>query len=222
MIEWLRAQMAAAANPAKAAGMQAYMKSTMPYHGVNLPAVRSISRKAFDGSAMSCAEWQATILELWRGARYREERYAALFLLGLKRHRACLTPKQMPMLEELIVTGAWWDYVDSVAGLVGDLLRRYPGQVRAMMRDWSTDTDKWKRRVSITCQLGFKRDTDLDLLYANIEPNLADRDFFIRKAIGWALRQYAWTDPQEIARYVRDHEARLSGLSRREALKNIG
>ncbi len=132
MIERLRAQMAAAANPAKAAGMQAYMKSTMPYHGVNLPAVRSIGR------------------------------------------------------------------------------------------DWSTDTDKWKRRVSITCQLGFKRDTDLDLLYANIEPNLADRDFFIRKAIGWALRQYAWTDPQEVARFVRDHEARLSSLSRREALKNIG
>ena len=64
MIERLGAQMAAAANPAKAAGMQAYMKSTMPYHGVNLPAVRSISRKAFDRSAMSCAEWQATILEL--------------------------------------------------------------------------------------------------------------------------------------------------------------
>src|SRR5438552_10814668 len=71
-------------------------------------AVRSISRKAFDRSAMSCAEWRATILELWRSARYREERYAALFLLGLKRRRACLTPKQMPMLEELIVTGAWW------------------------------------------------------------------------------------------------------------------
>jgi len=108
VIERLGAQMAAAANPAKAAGMQAFMKSTMPYHGVNLPAVRSISRKAFDRSAMSCAEWRATILELWRSARYREERYAALFLLGLKRRRACLTPKQMPMLEELIVTGAWW------------------------------------------------------------------------------------------------------------------
>ena len=222
MIGRLRAELAAAANPAKAPGMQAYMKSTMPYHGVNLPAVRSISRTIFDGSTRTCAEWQATILELWRGARYREERYAALFLLGLKRHRACLTPEQMPVLEELIVTGAWWDYVDSVAGVVGDLLRRYPARVRPMMRDWSTDSDKWKRRVSITCQLGFKRDTDLDLLYANIEPNLSDRDFFIRKAIGWALRQYAWTDPHEVERYVHAHEARLSGLSRREALKNIG
>jgi 3-methyladenine DNA glycosylase AlkD len=127
----------------------------------------------------------------------------------------------MPMLEELIVTGAWWDYVDEVAGVVGDLLRRYPKAIRPLMRRWSTDPSLWKRRVSIICQLAFKHETDLDLLYANIEPNLADRDFFIRKAIGWALRQYAWTDPDEVARYVRAHETGLSGLSRREALKNI-
>ena len=89
------------------------------------------------------------------------------------------------------------------------------------MRAWSTDPDLWKRRVSIICQISFKKETDLELLYANIEPNLADRNFFIRKAIGWALRAYAWTDPEEVARYVSVNEARLSGLSRREALKNI-
>ena len=90
------------------------------------------------------------------------------------------------------------------------------------MRAWSADSNLWKRRVSIICQLSFKRDTDLELLYANIEPNLGDREFFIRKAIGWALRQYAHTDPHEVTRYVRAHEAQLSGLSRREALKNLG
>jgi len=79
----------------------------------------------------------------------------------------------------------------------------------------------WKRRVSIICQLRFKKETDLELLYSNIEPNLDDREFFIRKAIGWALRQYAWTDPGEVVRYVRSRESRLSGLSKREALKNI-
>jgi 3-methyladenine DNA glycosylase AlkD len=128
----------------------------------------------------------------------------------------------MPVLEELIVTGAWWDYVDSVAQVVGELLRSHPKEIRPLMRAWSKDPDLWKRRVSIICQNSFKGDTDLTLLYANIQPNLADRDFFIRKAIGWALRAYAWTDPQEVARYVRAHEAELSGLSRREALKNIG
>ena len=89
------------------------------------------------------------------------------------------------------------------------------------MRAWSEDKDMWKRRVSIICQVSFKKETDLKLLYANIEPNLADRNFFIRKAIGWALRSYAWTDPAEIVRYVREHEQVLSSLSRREALKNV-
>jgi 3-methyladenine DNA glycosylase AlkD len=80
----------------------------------------------------------------------------------------------------------------------------------------------WRRRTSIICQVSAKDRTDLDLLYACIEPNLADKDFFIRKAIGWSLRAYAWVDPKEIGRYVGANQARLSGLSRREALKNIG
>ncbi len=221
LIDALRREMAASANPQKAVGMQAYMKSTMPYYGINLPEVRTISRTVFDGQAMSCNQWRATILELWRGARYREERYAAQFLLTMRRHADCLTPDDVPMLEELVTTGAWWDHVDELAMVVGDLLRKYPKRIRPVMRRWSTDANMWKRRVSIICQLRFKRDTDLELLYANIEPNLADREFFIRKAIGWALRQYAWTDPKEVARYVRTNEARLSGLSRREALKNL-
>jgi 3-methyladenine DNA glycosylase AlkD len=123
----------------------------------------------------------------------------------------------LPVYEELMSTGAWWDYVDAVAGHMGNQLRLYPNEVRPVMRAWSTDEDMWKRRVSIICQVSFKKDTDLDLLYANIEPNLADRRFFIRKAIGWALRAYAWTDPEEVARYVAANEARMSGLSKREA-----
>jgi 3-methyladenine DNA glycosylase AlkD len=215
--------MAAASDPTKAAGMQAYMKSTMPYHGVSSPQVDVICKKVFEEHPFpTCDEWRAAILELWRGAHYREERYAAIRLVSLKRHRQCWSPDLMPMLEEMIMSGAWWDYVDALAQVVGELLRSHPKKIRPLMRAWSTDANLWKRRVSIICQLSFKRDTDLKLLYANIEPNLPDRDFFIRKAIGWALRQYAWTDPKEVARYVREHEAQLSGLSRREALKNIG
>jgi len=90
------------------------------------------------------------------------------------------------------------------------------------MRAWSRSRDMWKRRTAILCQLSFKSDTDLTLLYDCIEPNLDDREFFIRKAIGWALRQHAWTDPGEVRRYVTRNKARLSPLSVREALKNIG
>ena len=213
--------MAAAADPKRAAVQQWYMKSEMPYYGINMPEVRAITRRIFD-SPLTCDELRETVRELWRGARRREERYVAQILLDGRRHLDCLTPTDLPLLEDMVVTGAWWDLVDELTVVIGDVLRRYPKQIRPIMRKWSRDSNMWKRRVSILCQLRFKGDTDLDLLYANIEPNVADRDFFIRKAIGWALRQYAWTDPKEVARYVRANDARLSGLSKREALKNIG
>jgi len=218
----MRAALAAAADPERAPGMQAYMKSEMPFRGISAPDMRAITKQVFADHALAgCDEWRAAVLELWREARFREERYAAIELLGDRRHKDCRTPAMLPVYEELITTGAWWDYVDGVAGHVGNLLRLYPQEVRAAMRAWSTDQDMWKRRVSIICQVSFKKDTDLDLLYANIEPNLEDRRFFIRKAIGWALRAYAWTDPEEVARYVAANEARMSGLSKREALKNV-
>lgn len=219
-IRRLRRALGERADPVKATAMQAYMKSAMRYYGVNLPEVRTLTREAFgDLSEMSCEEWKTTILDLWRGARRREERYAAQYLL--ERKQSCLTPDDMPMLEELVVTGGWWDHVDELAMVIGALLRAHPRKIRPVMRRWSTDPNLWKRRVSIICQLRFRRETDLALLYANIEPNLGERDFFIRKAIGWALRQYARTDPAEVRRYVREHELELSGLSKREALKNI-
>jgi 3-methyladenine DNA glycosylase AlkD len=218
----MRAALAAAADPARATGMQAYMKSEMPYRGISAPDMRAIAKRVFASHPLEgCDEWRTTVLELWRGARFREERYAAIELLGDRRHRDCRTPEALPLYEELITSGAWWDYVDAVAPHVANLLRAHPEQVGPIMREWSTDKDMWKRRVSIICQISFKKDTDRDLLYANIEPNLADRNFFIRKAIGWALRSYAWTEPEEVARYVAANEARLSGLSKREALKNI-
>ena len=128
----------------------------------------------------------------------------------------------MKMYEELIVTGAWWDYVDDIAShRVGPILRDHPASMRRKMLAWSKSKNMWKRRTAILCQLGFKAETDLDLLYACIEPSLESREFFLQKGIGWALRQYAWTDPAEIARYVRQNHVRLSALSRREALKNI-
>jgi len=125
------------------------------------------------------------------------------------------------MYEELIVTGAWWDYVDVLAShCLGELLRRHPREISKKMKEWSRSDNLWKRRSAILCQLQFKKDTDLKLLYACIAPSMDSTEFFLRKAIGWALRQYAWTDPVEIARYVREHDAALSPLSKREALKH--
>lgn len=203
--------------------MQAYMKSTMAYHGVPTPLLRQICKELFaDIQFESAADWQAQVLDLWRNARFREERYAAMGLAGHKQARDFQTPAAMKMYEELIVTGAWWDYVDDIAShRVGPILRDHPVPMRRKLLSWSTSKDMWKRRTSIICQLGFKEATDLDLLYACIEPSLGSREFFLQKAIGWALRQYAWTDGAEVKRYVRLNNTRLSALSRREAMKNL-
>jgi len=203
--------------------MQAYMKSAMPYHGVSAPLLREVCRAAFASMEfVSASDWQAQVLGLWRSARFREERYAALYLAGDKRSRPFQTLSAMKMYEEMIVTGAWWDYVDDIAShRVGPILRNHPAAMRRKMLSWSKAKNLWKRRTAIICQLGFKAETDLELLYACIEPSLASREFFLQKAIGWALRQYAWTDGAEIRRYVRQKHGLLSALSHREALKNL-
>lgn len=212
------------ANARRAAGARAYMKSVMPYHGVSTPLLRSVCKKIFDEIDLpSQAAWSAEVLGLWRGAKFREERYVAIGLTGHQLARPFQTPGAMSVYEEMIVTGAWWDYVDSVASQrIGPILRDYPAPMKRKMLAWSKSGNMWKQRTSIICQLGFKQQTDLGLLYACIEPSLDSKEFFLRKAIGWALRQYAWTDAAEVGRYVRKNRDRLSGLSYREALKNVG
>ena len=122
----------------------------------------------------------------------------------------------------MITSGAWWDYVDEIASnRIGPLLEAFPKPMKKSMRAWSTSEDMWKRRVSILCQLDFGAKTDVELLYACITPSIASKEFFLRKAIGWALRQYARTDPAAVKRFVRAHDKQLSGLSKREALKHV-
>jgi 3-methyladenine DNA glycosylase AlkD len=219
----LRKALRQAGDPARAQAMQSYMKSAMPFHGVPMPELRRICKVTFaDVQFATAAQWQAQVLDLWRNARRREERYAALYLAGDKRGRPFQTPAAMKLYEELTVTGAWWDYVDAIAShRIGAILWDYPAPLRRKMLSWSKSNNLWKRRSSILCQLGFKAETDLALLYACIEPSLGSREFFLQKAIGWALRQYAWTDGAAITKYVRLNRTRLSALSCREALKNI-
>jgi len=224
LLRRLRKALQQAGDPNRAPVMQAYMKSAMPYHGVPTPLLRQICKVTFaDVEFATASHWQAQVLDLWRDASFREERYAALYLAGDKRWRSFQTLSAMKVYEELIVTGAWWDYVDDIAShRVGPILKDYPAPMRRKMLSWSTSNNLWKRRTTILCQLGFKGETDLELLYACIEPSIGSREFFLQKAIGWALRQYAWTDDGEIQRYVRINHTRLSALSSREALKNIG
>jgi 3-methyladenine DNA glycosylase AlkD len=222
LLEKLRRAMRRARDPARAIAQQAYMKSTMPYHGVANPQMRTICRAVFADYAIDPKRWPSDILEIWRNARFREERYAAIELAQLRKARPLHTIDALPIFEEIIVDGAWWDFVDAVAGKnLGLILENDRAAMRRKMLAWSKCDDMWKRRSSIICQLHFKEKTDLDFLYTCIEPSLSSKEFFLRKAIGWALRQYAWTDPGEIVRYVEANAERLSPLSRREALKNF-
>ena len=215
MIEAIRSELAARADPAKAPDMQAYMKSEMPFLGVQKAGRTEIARIVFASFPLAgFEEWRDTVLRLWREATYREERYLAIALARDRRYREHRTMAALPLYEELIVTGAWWDFVDEVAiRLVGEL------DLSAFLREWARDEDMWKRRTAIIAQVARKRETDAELLFDCIEPNRADREFFIRKAIGWALREYSKVDPDGVERYCATHE--LSPLSRREALRNL-
>ena len=218
LIDTARSALTAAANPEKAPDMQAYMKSAMPFLGVQKPARDRIA--AGLETLPDRQTWLDTVRALWREATHREERYLALALAGDRRYRAYRAIEALPLFEELIVTGAWWDHVDAVATfMLGELLDRDPAALAPVLRAWATDADMWKRRAAIVCQVRRKARTDLPLLYDCIEPNREDGEFFIRKGIGWALRAYAWVDPDEIERYCATHE--LSPLSRREALRNV-
>lgn len=221
--EILRNRLAEVAEPARAPAMQAYMKSSMPYLGVSAVPLRQLCKEIFIALKFADAEaWRREVLTLWRGAHYREERYAAIELTGLRTVQDFQRMDALGMYEEMITSGAWWDYVDPLATQrLWAILVNDPVPMKQAMLHWSRDENLWKRRSAILCQIKAKTATDLDLLYACIEPSLPSKEFFLRKGIGWALRQYAWTDPAEIQRYVAANADALSGLSRREALKNI-
>ena len=218
----IRQALADNANPTKSEGMRAYMKSEMPFRGVQKPARRKLLREVLKGGPLGDRrDWQDSVLELWRNAEYREERYIALDIAGAPQYRAFRTPDTLPMFEEMVVTGAWWDYVDEVAThRLRELLERYPSEVACQMRSWSRDDNMWKRRSSIICQINRKDETDLDLLFDCIDPNLSHPDFFIRKGIGWALRSLAWSNLDVVEVYVARNRDHISKLSAREALKN--
>jgi len=224
LLDAIRSALRAGADAERAVGQQRYMKSPMPFLGLTSPQRHILLRPLLADPALridSRAAWERSIRELWDGAEFREDRYAALALLRHRTYRSWRDPDVMPLVEHIVVTGAWWDYVDEVGNVVGEVLLLDPEGEGLRMRAWSERDDLWLRRSAILSQLRHKDRTDTDLLEAVIEPNLDDRDFFIRKAIGWALRQYARTDPLWVRAFVDRHGDRLSGLSQREALKHL-
>ena len=220
-ITFVQSALSEQADPSKAPGMQAYMKTDTPFYGVQKAARGRILRELVRRFPPSDrAGYEALVLELWR-LPHREEKYLAL---GVARHfRAYVVPEMLPLYRRLIVEGAWWDLVDEVAThLIRDLVVGYPDEVWPTVDTWIDDDDLWLRRTAIICQVGAKENTDATRLFRFCEERAFEKDFFIRKAIGWALRQHARVEPDAVARFVREHRDQLSGLSYREATKHIG
>lgn len=227
LVAEVRAALEAAGDPVRAAQQQAYMKSLMPFHGITSPELRRIVDPLLRAQAPGDrVTWEATVRELWDGAGHREERYAALALAQHRSARAWQDPDVLGLHRHLVVTGAWWDLVDEIATrLVGPVLLAHRDEVTPVMDAWATADDLWLRRVSVLAQLRHKVATDTALLervvVANLEGSRFGGEFFVRKAIGWALREHAKTDPAWVLDLLARHASRVSGLTRREATKHL-
>jgi 3-methyladenine DNA glycosylase AlkD len=225
----VRAALAGTGDPERAAGQQAYMKSSMPYRGLTSAELRALLRPLLADPVLapvSREAWMIDVRTLWDQAVFREERYAALAVTAHRAARAWQDPTALGLYRHLVEAGAWWDYVDLVAAdRVGPILLQHRQIVTPVMRVYAVDDHLWVRRTAILAQLKHREETDLELLGdvidANLEGSTYGREFFIRKAIGWALRQHARVDPGWVRAFVEARGDRLSGLSRREALKHL-
>ena len=208
-------------DPSKASGMQAYMKTDMPFYGVQKTGRVDILRRLVGELAPADrVEYEAIVLGLW-DLPHREEKYLAI---GYARHfDVFVVPESIPLYRRLIVEGAWWDFVDEVATkLIRFLIVEDPADTWPTIDTWIDDEDMWLRRSAILCQIGAKEQTDSDRLFGFCARRAFEEEFFIRKAIGWALREHAKVDPVAVARFVARHREELSRLSYREATKHIG
>lgn len=207
------------ADAERGAGQQAYMKSAMPFLGIRVPQVRKVSQGVAKG-VNDPAVLRLAAQMLWEEAEVREHWYAALALMALRPNRGRW--ENVQFVEQFVRAGQWWDITDDLAKRLADLLDSPEHAARSsqLVRSWAHDDDFWIRRIAILSQLGRHQRLDRELLAAAIEPNLGDQEFFIRKAIGWALREAAKGDPAWVRDFVASHE--LSPLSRREAMKHLG
>ena len=204
----------------KKIGMAAYMKTDMPFYGIQKPERLPIYRQMVKQfPATSRKAYEANVQALW-ALPHREEKYAALeYAFNFPDFT---DTKSIPLYESLIRDGAWWDFVDPLAiNLVGHAFLKDRATITKIMKKWTDDQDMWIRRSSIICQNHHKKQTDENLLLETCLKLAHEKEFFIRKAIGWALREYSYTAPNAVARFSELNRDKLSNLSYREATKRL-
>ncbi|ANP53728.1 3-methyladenine DNA glycosylase AlkD [Streptomyces griseochromogenes] len=216
----LTATYAGAADPDRAAQMRAYMKDVAPFLGIPTPERRALSRTVLAGTARPDeADCTAIALRCW-SLPEREYHYFAVDYL--RRYAARCSSAFLPVARYLLTTVPWWDTVDALAAhVVGTLVAADPA-LTVDMDAWITDDDLWVARAALLHQLRHKERTDTERLFGYCLLQSGHPDFFIRKAIGWSLREYAKTDPEAVRGFLARERGRFAPLTVREALKNIG
>lgn len=219
LVESLAEAFPLAADPERAEQQSAYLRGQFVFFGIGAPrhkAIMSAALRSLDRPTLADVEAFA------RAGYARDERewhYAAV--KTARRHAKLLEPSAVPLVHHLVVTHSWWDTVDEIAShLAGTLVERHPSTVE-VMDEWAMSEHMWLARTAILHQLRFKERTDTDRLFDYCSARADERDFFYRKAIGWALRQYARTDPDAVREFCGANQHRLSTLSLTEAQKNL-
>jgi len=207
------------ADPTQAAPMKKYMRDQFDYLGIKSPQFKVLFKQFLSEHGLPpVTDLDQIVRELWPLPQ-REFQYLGVSLMGRLENQ--LLPKSTKTIEYALTHKSWWDTVDSIAGgTLGTHFRRFPDMREKYLTKWRASDNFWLRRTTILFQLGYKNETDFELLCDIIRENLDSKEFFINKAIGWALRQYAWTNPNAVRKFVK--ATRLHPLSRREATKHIG
>jgi 3-methyladenine DNA glycosylase AlkD len=197
--------------------MKKYMRDQFEYLGVKSPQVKALFRQAVKENGLPSPEGLDQIVrELWELPQ-REFQYLAISLM--ERLEKNLPSNIIKTLEYMITYKSWWDTVDNISHIVGIHFKRYPEVREKYLPKWRASDNLWLRRTAILFQLDYKEETNFDLLQEIIQENLGSTEFFINKAIGWALRQYARIDPNAVKKFVKS--TALHPLSRREAMKHL-
>lgn len=204
------------ANADDARAMKAYMRGRFEFLGVKTPARRKAAKAFFKKHGGADIDWRF-VRQAWEHP-FREMQYAALDYLETRKN--LLRPGDLPQLKKLAQTKSWWDTIDFLDRLAGGIIAGFP-ETRPVILQWSRDEDIWLRRLAIDHQLLRKDQTDQHLLEQILVNNLNQTEFFINKAIGWALRDYSKTNPVWVKNFIRQHHGKMAPLSIREASKYL-
>lgn len=212
--------LSAHANPVLAAQMKAYLRGQFEFLGIQTPTRRQACR-ALPQLASDPKLLLQIAQTLWCKPE-REYRYVAVDLLA--KHATAFHATDLPAFKKLLQQGAWWETVDGLSGVIGDIVLQHQHNAPTahhVMDEWLMDADFWVRRSAMIHQLGWRMKTDTDRLSHYALTLSSESEFFIRKAIGWAFRDYAKWNPTWVAQFMKKHQAKFSGLTVREATRNI-